>query len=52
MKNVTGIGGIVFNAKDPGKPQPPPFSYTTLLVRHEGRLRIRLEHESTKSSAP
>lgn len=42
----------LFRWKEPGKPEGALVSYTALLTRHDGRLRIRLEHESAKASAP
>lgn len=32
--------------------QLPPYSYTALLVRHDGRFRIRVENESAASPPP
>lgn len=32
--------------------QLPPYSYTALLVRHDGRFRIRVEDESAASPPP
>lgn len=32
--------------------QLPPYSYTALLVRHDGRFRIRVEDESTAPPPP
>ncbi|HEX8696767.1 MAG TPA: hypothetical protein VF746_30390 [Longimicrobium sp.] len=32
--------------------QLPPYAYTALLVRHDGRFRIRVENESAASPPP
>jgi len=41
-----------FRWKDSNGPDTLVFSYTSLLILHDGRLRIRLEDESPRPSTP
>lgn len=49
---VTVIGRFLWGPGPDGRKPPVLFAYSALLVRQDGKLRIRLEHESAAADPP
>jgi hypothetical protein len=49
---VTVIGRFVWGPGPDGRKPPVLYAYSALLVRQDGQLRIRVEHESAAADRP
>jgi hypothetical protein len=49
---VTVVGRFLWGPGPDGRKPPVLYAYSALLVREEGQLRIRVEHESAAADGP